>query len=285
MNTQGRVFLCVLLKAFLPLFLLGSGTEGSADSVHESRDKSRSRVNGKNSSFDEKKSKTRIKKPNETFVSELIKERRKKPLLHSIPDGVVLGTHSAGGRLSVRSWKSLRDDRIVKQDLDHSCGAASLATLLGQFYGKHLSEETLLRAMDKGDDRASFDDMAKALPRFGFKAQGFAANWEQLAQLRVPVIVYLKYRKDDHFSVLRGIDANTVWLADPSQGNRTFSKEQFLEMWLTRKPKDRNAHLRGKFLAVIPVTQGFVPQAGFFTRNVNRQTEGALQQLEIRQYN
>jgi len=30
---------------------------------------------------------------------------------------------------------------------------------------------------------------------------------------------------------LRGINANTVWLADPGLGNRTYGKEQFLAMW------------------------------------------------------
>jgi peptidase C39, bacteriocin processing len=45
----------------------------------------------------------------------------------------------------------------------------------------------------------------------------------------MPVVVYIKVRKDDHFSVLRGISGNTVWLADPSLGNRTYSRAQFLE--------------------------------------------------------
>ena len=113
---------------------------------------------------------------------------------------------------------------MVKQDLDYSCGAASLATLLNAFYGQSLTEAALLEAMDKGGLRASFEDMQRALPQFGFKAQGFAASYEQLMRLKAPVVVYLKYRNDDHFSVLRGIDAHTVWLADPSLGNRTFSR-------------------------------------------------------------
>ena len=32
------------------------------------------------------------------------------------------------------------------------------------------------------------------------------------------MVVYIKVRKDDHFSVLRGISGNMVWLADPSLG-------------------------------------------------------------------
>lgn len=184
-------------------------------------------------------------------------------------------------RIPIQSWKTLRDARIVKQDLDYSCSAASLATLLNEFYGQSVTEEALLKAMDKGDLRASFEDMQKALPQFGFKAQGFAASYEQLMRLKAPVVVYLKHRKDDHFSVLRGIDENTVWLADPSLGNRTYSKAQFLEMWQTRGDKD-NAELAGKFLAVLPNKEGISAGDDFFTKTPHRQSAQATQQLGFR---
>ncbi|WP_238482540.1 C39 family peptidase [Noviherbaspirillum aridicola] len=193
-----------------------------------------------------------------------------------------IATHSLSGPVRTKSWKALRDTQVVKQDLDYSCGAASLATLLKGFYGQDVTEEALLKAMDKSDGRASFEDMQRGLTQFGFKAQGFAASYEQLVQLRVPVIVYLKHRKDDHFSVLRGIDKNGVWLADPSLGNRTYSREQFLEMWETRSSKDDNARLRGKFLAVLPSVPTVAGRSDFFAKAVRRQTTQAVQQVTVR---
>ena len=136
--------------------------------------------------------------------------------VHAEMSTAMVNTRSGVLQVPVKNWKTLRDAQVVKQDLDYSCGAASLATLLNYFYGQDLTEEDLLKAMDKGDGRASFDDMAKALPKFGFRAQGFAASWDQLTRLKMPVIVYVKHRKNDHFSVLRGINQDTVWLADPS---------------------------------------------------------------------
>ncbi|KAB7572137.1 peptidase C39 [Verminephrobacter eiseniae] len=176
--------------------------------------------------------------------------RADDPAKASGPEAALLATHSAHGLVPLKSWKTLRDERIVKQDLDYSCGAASLATLLNSHYGQNLTEAALLQAMDKGDGRASFEDMARALPQFGFRAQGFAASWEQLARLKMPVVVYVKQRKDEHFAVLRGISSDTVWLADPSLGNRTYSRAQFLDMWQTRA--DAEDGLAGKFLAVLP---------------------------------
>lgn len=194
------------------------------------------------------------------------------------PQGAFISTHSLQGHVTVKSWKTLRDAGIVKQDLDFSCGAASLATLLNNQYGQNVTEEVLLKAMDKGDDRASFEDMARALPQFGFRAQGFAASWEQLTRLRVPVIVYVKHRRNDHFSVLRGISHDTVWLADPSLGHRTYSREQFLAMWQTRP--DAEDGLAGKFLAILPQQpHDAAPHTpSFFTPNPIRQSLPAVNQ-------
>lgn len=191
---------------------------------------------------------------------------------------VMVDTHSVVLQVPIKNWKSLRDAQVVKQDLDYSCGAASLATLLNYFYGQDLTEEALLKAMDKGDGRASFDDMAKALPKFGFRAQGFAASWDQLTRLKTPVIVYVKHRKNDHFSVLRGINQDAVWLADPSLGNRTYSRHQFLTMWQTRQDSE-NADLAGKFLAVLPMQADAKQTDIFFTKSPERQTGMALQML------
>ena len=200
----------------------------------------------------------------------------------TMPMGAIISTQSLNGTLPVTSWKTIRDKNIVKQDKDFSCDSASLATLLKEFYGQSLTEETLLKAMDKGDLRASFEDMQRVLPQFNFKAQGYAATYEQLTKLKAPVVVYLKHRKDDHFSVLRGIDANTVWLADPSLGNRTYSREQFLEMWETRKDDQTNAELKGKILAVLPIKPEITTQSNFFTKTPIRQTAPAIKQLAIR---
>ena len=190
----------------------------------------------------------------------------------------MVNTHSDVLQVPIKNWKTLRDAQVVKQDLDYSCGAASLATLLNYFYGQDLTEEALLKAMDKGDGRASFEDMAKAIPQFGFRAQGFAASWEQLTRLKMPVIVYVKHRKNDHFSVLRGINQDTVWLADPSLGNRTYSRQQFLAMWQTRQDTE-NANLAGKFLAVLPMQADAKQPDIFFTKTPERQTGMALQML------
>lgn len=184
----------------------------------------------------------------------------------------------AYGKVKIQSWKARRDFNIVKQDLDFSCGAASVATLLNNFYGQTLTEEEVLKKLDKEQMRASFEDMRRIImPDLGFEAKGYALSFEQLAQLKIPVIVYLKYRKDDHFSVLRGIDGNAVLLADPSLGHVSMSRAQFLDAWQTRE-----GNLSGKILAVVPKKAETISNKLFFTHHPKQQTEFAVKQIRLR---
>ncbi|QRN40695.1 MAG: peptidase C39 [Neisseriaceae bacterium] len=185
----------------------------------------------------------------------------------------------AYGKVHLQSWKSQRDAGIVKQDFDFSCGAASIATLLNNYYGQSLTEDEILEKMGKTKERASFADMQRIMPELGFEAKGYALlSFEQLVQLKIPVIVYLKYRKNDHFSVLRGINASTVLLADPSLGHISMSKAQFLESWKTRAGK-----MEGKILAIIPKNTDTKRNIEFFTKQPQRSSHAAVDQIQLRQ--
>ena len=176
---------------------------------------------------------------------------------------------------AVKSWKAMRDAGIVKQDYDFSCGAASIATLLNRQYGLTYSEKEILELLSKEAQetwKASFADMQKIMPSLGFRAEGYAVSFEQLQQLRAQVIVYLRYRNNDHFSVLYGIDGETVLLADPSLGHVSLSRAQFLDAW-----KTRDSHLSGKILAIVPDKAHPHPaKTDFFTRAPQRSTRHSM---------
>jgi len=189
-------------------------------------------------------------------------------LLSSPAQGAAhLQTQTLNGTLAVETWKARRDARVVKQDADYSCGAASLATLLTHYYGRPTTEKDILdlltaRAKDKA--AASFEDMAAILPALGFRGIGLALSPEQLSRLKMPVIVFVRARKEDHFAVLAGVGPERVKLADPALGNRSLSWRQFLERWDTRA----DAQLKGRALAVLPLNTGAntgAPSSDFFT--------------------
>ena len=138
--------------------------------------------------------------------------------------------------------KDLRDQNLVKQRFDFSCGAASLATLLRYGFGENVTERQVLEelfdllseeektvARGEGFSLLHLQRVARAR---GYNAQGFRLAPEQLAMLGGPVIVFIEPRGYKHFAVLRGVRGDRVYLADPSRGNIRMPAYTFLKGWL-----------------------------------------------------
>lgn len=161
-----------------------------------------------------------------------------------VPQGVWADT--------IRSWQSFRDDRVVKQQLDYSCGAASVATILREFYGLDVSEADVLSRLTD-DDRYSFADLAAVVQAWGLAGGGIALGFEKLMELKVPAAAYVLYRGQDHFTVISGVNPATgvVSVADPSWGNRRFKEHQFRRIWEARAEEGAE----GRPLLIVPRSQ------------------------------
>jgi uncharacterized protein len=152
-----------------------------------------------------------------------------------------------GIRISVplKSLKDLRDQNLVRQTYDYSCGAAALATLLAYGLGDTVTEPEILLSvltfLPKEEEAVrkkqglSLLDLQQVAHARGHKAQGFRLAPEYLLQLKGPVIVFIKPRGYEHFSVLKGVRGDRIYLADPSLGNVRMASYKFLEMWLDEK--------------------------------------------------
>ena len=138
--------------------------------------------------------------------------------------------------------KDLRDENVVKQRFDYSCGAAALATILTFGFGDKVSERqiliqlfNLLSADEKEISRKtgfSLLDLQRVAHARGYKAQGFRLAPQYLGKLSGPVIVFIEPRGYKHFAVLRGVRADRVYLADPSRGNIRMPVYAFMDSWL-----------------------------------------------------
>lgn len=179
---------------------------------------------------------------------------------------------------NIKSWKEIKDRNIIKQENDFSCGAASIATILNSYYNIKITEAEVLKLMTKNESMTSFDDMQNALLQLGYQSQGYALSYEMLMNLRVPAIVYVKHRKNDHFTVINGINKDFVKLADPSLGNITLSKYAFLKIWNTRNDQK----YIGKILIIYP-NKGSEINPLFFTKNIKQPSRLSLK-LIYRKY-
>ena len=166
--------------------------------------------------------------------------------------------------MPVRSWSEIRYTGMAKQQFDFSCGAASLVTVLMHYYGVPASELGIIARI--GPKSAySMTDLARIAEQYGFKPVGLALDYEGLMRFRRPLIVYLDYWDDGHFSVLRAIDRHGVWLADPAWGNARLRRERFEKFWRTRDDPENP----GRALALLPragakvtINEGFSQVSG-----------------------
>ena len=139
----------------------------------------------------------------------------------------------------VVSARQLRYKDIVAQKTDFSCGAAALATILKYGYGvgEVKEEEIILEMIEKGDQQKirekgfSLLDLKHYAERHGFKANGFKVKPENLDKLKIPSIVLLTSMNYKHFVVLKGIQEQKAYFADPSLGNRAVPLSDFLKTW------------------------------------------------------
>lgn len=166
----------------------------------------------------------------------------------------------------IKSWVEFRNENLVRQQYDYSCGSASLASILKYCYnegdvtergiideilkskGYALNENEVLK---EGDNIIFFSDLSNYAKNKGFKALGLAVDFDTLSKVKIPIIVFVSVRGIDHFSVYKGMDKEYVYLADPSFGNIKIKIHRFKEMFFQRK----DLKYPGKILAILPKKQ------------------------------
>ena len=164
---------------------------------------------------------------------------------------------------------AIRWQGVIRQDLDFSCGIASVATVLKYHFSyevtekellqdfiKKLSEQELNEVFEKGASLAQLGDLL--LDR-NLAIRNWRLEIDELQKLTkiLPAIVYLETPDFRHFAVVRGVSDYQVLLADPSRGNVRLTIGEFLEEWQGRRAllvAQNQQHLK-KALLQIPNPQ------------------------------
>jgi predicted double-glycine peptidase len=139
------------------------------------------------------------------------------------------------------SYQELRFANVVRQRFDFTCGAAALATLLNYFYSEHFTEAAFLDMLRsrytpeqwraKANTGLSLGDLRFLATKVGYESAGAEVGLAGLTRLHGPVIVHLHRDTSDHFSVLRGISGDRVFLADSINGNERMRVEEFMQIY------------------------------------------------------
>jgi predicted double-glycine peptidase len=144
----------------------------------------------------------------------------------------------------VLSLYEQRNQLVVRQNFDLSCGAAALATLLVFQHGEALSEHDVAIGLISRDlylknpeilkwrQGFSLFDMSRYVESLGYQGDGFGQlQFEDLASM-TPIILAMDFFGYRHFVVYRGHLGNRVLLADPAYGTRTMRVSRFMQAWI-----------------------------------------------------
>jgi uncharacterized protein len=150
---------------------------------------------------------------------------------------------AADGAPAVRSLLEMRQEGVVVQKWDLSCGAAALATVLNYQHGDPVSEREVAKGLIERQEylanpmlvraRHGFSllDLKRYVDGRGYEGVGYGnLTFQDLIDL-APVIVPVDFRYH-HFVVFRGVRGNRVLLADPAFGNRTVHVAKFQDAWM-----------------------------------------------------
>ena len=96
------------------------------------------------------------------------------------------------------------------------CGAAALAMVMA-YYGKWIPLEQVRRDCGVSRNGSNAKNMMIAARGYGFEAQGFRCETENLADsITLPCIIHWNF---NHFVVLTGISTKYAWINDPARGD------------------------------------------------------------------
>ncbi|HEY9134203.1 MAG TPA: C39 family peptidase [Pseudomonadales bacterium] len=142
-------------------------------------------------------------------------------------------------QVSVRPLSEIKNQNVVRQKYDFSCGSAALTTVLNYYLDVEIDEVQAVNAMLHYGEREniiqrrgfSLLDMKRFVSGIGYKSGGFKGTIEDLKEVNNPAIVQIIHGGFKHFVVLRKTSHDRVFLADPAFGNFTMTIEQFEKVW------------------------------------------------------
>ena len=121
----------------------------------------------------------------------------------------------------------LRGFPFVEQQSSSDCGAACLA-MVSQYWGKRFSINSLRELAGIGRSGASLKNLAKTAESLGYEARPVRASLSRLVDQTNP---WIAHWQGDHYIVVYKIRGDRVWVADPAQGKRLLSRQEFLAGW------------------------------------------------------
>jgi len=116
---------------------------------------------------------------------------------------------------------------FIRQHSTSDCGAACLA-MVGQYWGKRFSLNSLRNLAGVGRSGASLKGLATAAESLGFRATPVRASFSKLVDQTNP---WIAHWQGDHYVVVYRVKGDRVLIADPAVGKQSVLRQEFLTSW------------------------------------------------------
>lgn len=139
------------------------------------------------------------------------------------------------------SWKEIKENGVIMQKYDYSCGPAAMAHIMGYHFAspftekdfmdranKILSAQEISEAKQKGLSMFNLKTIAES---FGYSVAGLKIPFGSILSANIPVVIYVEDAGFKHFSVFSGFHQGLVHIADPSRGNLFVAPEYFAQIY------------------------------------------------------
>lgn len=139
----------------------------------------------------------------------------------------------ANAEFIVQSYQEIKNQRVIRQSYEESCGASSLATLLNILNQSNFTELEILKTMSESKlntDMVSFTDLKAAVQKLGFKANSYSLDREILNQLvKIPMLVKIENDpRFPHFVVIINHKGNYCKSLTQTMANISALKKNFI---------------------------------------------------------
>ncbi len=114
-----------------------------------------------------------------------------------------------------------------KQQTAQTCGPAALAAVCRHF-GIAATEDEIARLAETDAQGTSMLGLQAAARAKGLAAEGIRVTPGGLSRTPLPCLLFFH---PGHFAVLTGVRGGLFYLADPSLGQRTVTREQLVSLW------------------------------------------------------
>lgn len=144
----------------------------------------------------------------------------------------------------VKSLLEIRQENVVMQKWDLSCGAATLTTLLKYQHGIDTDEKTVAKGLInreeyikdpellKINEGFSLLDLSRYTKKIGLQGKGYGGLKLKDLLTLAPILIPVNLSGYNHFVIFRGKMNDRVLLADPAWGNRTLFVDDFNKAWI-----------------------------------------------------